>query len=125
MLTAPAQGALAVQVRADNKPVRRELAAIEHGPTRREVETERAVLHALHGGCSVPVGAFAQVSGTGVSVDAGVFSPAGDRSIRVQVVGADPAATGAEAARRLLERGAWEILTHLERQPRLQRERGA
>lgn len=125
MLTAPAQGALAVQVRADDEPLCRELAGIEHEPTRRAVETERAVLHALRGGCSVPVGAHAQVNGERVSVDAGVFAPAGDRPLRVRVEGGDPAATGAEAARQLLEKGAWEILAELERQPRLAWERRA
>ncbi len=125
MLTAPAQGALAVQVRADDEPLCRVLAGIEHEPTRRAVETERAVLHALRGGCSVPVGAHAQVNDERVSVDAGVFAPAGDRPLRVRVEGGDPAATGTEAARQLLEKGAWEILAELERQPRLAPERRA
>ncbi len=125
MLTAPAQGALAIQVREDDELLRRALAGIEHEPTRRAVEAERSVLHALRGGCSVPVGAFAQANDARVCVDAGVFAPAGDRPLRVQVEGVDPAATGAEAARRLLEDGAWEILAELERQPRLQWERGA
>ena len=119
VLTAPAQGALAVQTRADAKELIAELAALEHAPTRRAVEAERAVLHQLRGGCSVPVGAFARIAGPRVMLDAGVFAPEGDRALRVQVEGEDSETVGAEAARRLLAAGAWEILGRLEREPRV------
>ena len=124
MLTAPAQGALAAQVRTDDELLCRELAGIEHEPTRRAVDTERAVLHALRGGCSVPVGAFALVSDERVTLEAGVFAPDGDRPLRVHVVGDAPATTGAEAARQLLQMGASEILAEFDRQPRLETEHG-
>ena len=62
MLPAPAQGALAVQCREADRELRALLAALDHAPTRRAVDAERAVLHALGGGCSVPVGAAATVS---------------------------------------------------------------
>lgn len=119
MLTAPAQGAMAVQVRADDAGLRWSLAQIEHAPTRRAVEAERAVLHELRGGCSVPVGAWARSAGASLTLLAGVFAPAGDRPLRVEVEGRDPETTGREAARRLLELGAGEILAALEREPRL------
>ena len=125
MLTAPAQGALAAQVRADDVQLRRDLAGIEHEPTRRAVDTERAVLHALRGGCSVPIGAFAQVSGESVIVDAGVFALDGIRRLRVSVAGDAPAATGIEAARQLLEHGAMAILAEVERRPGFEPEPGA
>jgi hydroxymethylbilane synthase len=119
MLTAPAQGAMAVQVRADDAGLRWSLAQLEHAPTRRAVEAERAVLHELRGGCSVPVGAWARSEGARVMLQAGVFAPAGDRPLRVEVEGRVPETTGREAARALLERGAGEILAALEREPRL------
>jgi hydroxymethylbilane synthase len=123
LLTAPAQGALAVQVRAGDAALRRVLAGLDHPATRRAVAAERAVLHELRGGCSVPVGAHARVRGEQIVLDAGVFSPAGDRALRLEVMGRDASAVGAEAARRLLERGAGEILAQLEREPRLAWER--
>jgi hydroxymethylbilane synthase len=119
ILTAPAQGALAVQVRADDHALVRELAGFEHALTRRAVEAERAVLHALRGGCSVPVGAFARASGAGVALEAGVFDPAGTRALRARVEAADAESAGREAAQRLLEAGAAEILDALEREPRV------
>jgi hydroxymethylbilane synthase len=123
LLPAPAQGALAVQARAADRALLDDLARLEHAPTRRAVDTERAVLHALRGGCSVPVGAHAQVAGDRVRVEAGVFALSGERPLRVEVEGADPVATGAEAARRLLDLGAAEILAALDREPRLAWER--
>jgi hydroxymethylbilane synthase len=119
LLPAPAQGALALQARANDEALARRLVTLDHPTTRRAVTAERTVLHLLRGGCSVPVGAFARVEGPMVAVDAGVFSPDGERALRVEVVGATPEATGAEAARQLLARGAGEILAALDRLPRV------
>jgi hydroxymethylbilane synthase len=119
LLPAPAQGALALQARRADVSLARRLAALDDAGTRRAVTAERAVLHALRGGCSVPVGALARIEGRSVIVDAGVFAPAGDRAVRLEVAGSDPEAVGLEAARRLLARGAGEILADLMRVPRV------
>ena len=58
MLPAPGQGALALQVRAEDVAL---LAPLDHGPTRLAVQTERALLRALGGGCLAPLGALAEV----------------------------------------------------------------
>jgi hydroxymethylbilane synthase len=119
VLTAPAQGAMAIQARAGDDALLARLAALEDAPTRVAVEAERAVLHELRGGCSVPVGAHAIARAGALVLDAGVFSPRGDRNLRVRVEGGDPIRAGAEAARRLLDVGAGEILSEMDRQPRL------
>jgi hydroxymethylbilane synthase len=123
ILTAPAQGAIAVQVREADASRRRALGALEDSATRLAVEAERALLHGLRGGCSVPVGAHAVVRGTRIVLSAGVFAPAGDRALRVEMEGADPESLGTEAARRLLEQGAAEVLAEVEREPRVTWER--
>lgn len=61
MLPAPAQGALAIQVRADDHDLRERLRAVDHRPTRLAVETERALLSAVGGGCLAPLGALGEV----------------------------------------------------------------
>ena len=58
MLPAPGQGALALQVRAEDVAL---LAPLDHAPTRLAVQTERALLRALGGGCLAPLGALAEV----------------------------------------------------------------
>lgn len=62
MLPAPAQGALAVQVRSDASRLRAAVMAVDHGPTRVAVEAERALLRRIGGGCLAPLGALGEVS---------------------------------------------------------------
>jgi hydroxymethylbilane synthase len=54
--TAPAQGALAVEVRVGDE---KSVAKVDHTPSRLTAETERAVLAVLEAGCSAPIGAHA------------------------------------------------------------------
>ena len=58
MLPAPGQGALALQVRAEDVPL---VAPLDHLPTRLAVQAERSLLRALGGGCLAPLGALAEV----------------------------------------------------------------
>lgn len=62
MLPAPAQGALAVECRADDVDVEHLLqSTVDDEATRAAVAAERAMLAALEAGCSAPVGALADV----------------------------------------------------------------
>ncbi|ETA66516.1 hydroxymethylbilane synthase [Haloechinothrix halophila] len=62
MLPAPAQGALAVECRADDVDIEHLLAStVDDKATRAAVTAERAVLARLEAGCSAPVGALADV----------------------------------------------------------------
>jgi hydroxymethylbilane synthase len=62
-LPAPGQGALGVQCRSDDSDTLELLAALDHAETRAAVEAERGLLSALGSGCSLPVGAYATISG--------------------------------------------------------------
>jgi len=55
------QGALAVECRAGDDATRARLAEIEHGPSRRRVDAERAFLAELGGDCDLPAGAHATI----------------------------------------------------------------
>lgn len=69
---APGQGAIALEARADApKELLRLLAAVNHTPTRRAVEAERAVLAAAGGGCHLPLGAWARGGWIGAAADLG------------------------------------------------------
>ena len=59
---APGQGAIAVQVRADDQRLIEACGSLDHRPTRIAVEAERAFLRASGGGCRAPIGAFASIS---------------------------------------------------------------
>ncbi len=62
LLPAPAQGALAVEIRSDDDVVAAWVAAIEDPASRAAVLAERSVLATLEAGCSAPVGALADVA---------------------------------------------------------------
>jgi hydroxymethylbilane synthase len=114
LVPAVGQGALAIEVRADDMRLRRLLRPLDHVSTRRAVQAERAVLAALGGGCQVPLGAHAIPSADGALLHliAVVASLDGMRLIRVEREGSArrPAALGRAVARALLRQGAAAIL---------------
>jgi hydroxymethylbilane synthase len=110
MLPAPAQGALAIQCREGDRDLRLRLSVLDHAPTRRAVDAERAMLHALGGGCSVPVGGLAIADANHVHLTGGAFSLAGLPPARTQQRGTDPIAVGKRAADELMAQGAAAIL---------------
>jgi hydroxymethylbilane synthase len=99
-----AQGALAVECRADDDGTRDLLVRIDDPGVRAAVTAERAFLARLGGGCNLPCGALAHVGDDGsLRLDALLGSLDGRISLRARVDGRDPEAVGAEAARRLVD----------------------
>ena len=99
------QGALAVECRADDHAALEMLAAIEHGPSRRAVDAERAFLAELGGDCSLPAGAHATVASGGLLELTGLLaSPDGRSLLRETRAGARPEALGQAVARSLADR---------------------
>jgi hydroxymethylbilane synthase len=105
---APGQGALGIQTRGEDR-AREICAQLNDELTARAVRCERAVLAALGGGCQLPIGAYAEVNGPLISVQAGVFAPDGSRHVRTQAQGADPEELGQRVAQELIARGAQSI----------------
>lgn len=112
MLPQVGQGALAVECRADDGRTRSALAAIEHGPSRRAVDAERAYLAALGGGCELPAGAYAEVgAGGSIRLRAVLATRDGHVVLRHEATGDDPAELGAAVGEQLLdERGGRHLL---------------
>jgi hydroxymethylbilane synthase len=110
LLPAPAQGAMAIQCRAEDRDLILRLSALNHGPTRRAVDAERAMLHALGGGCSVPVGGLAVATDAEIQLEAGAFSLGTNPPVRARAVGGYPEEVGKRAAHDLMARGAAAIL---------------
>ncbi|MEJ1098406.1 MULTISPECIES: hydroxymethylbilane synthase [unclassified Pseudoxanthomonas] len=114
-LPAPAQGAIAVECRADDPATAARLTALDHAPTRCCVEAERAMNRALHGSCHVPVAAYAELRETRLHLSGLVGSAADGRLVRADKEGAAnaPQALGEALATRLLAQGAGELLSGL------------
>ncbi|MGQ0803229.1 MAG: hydroxymethylbilane synthase [Actinomycetota bacterium] len=103
MLPQVAQGALAVECRADDTATRDLVAAVDDPAARAAVTAERAYLARLGGGCNLPCGALARVAGDGaVELEALLASLDGRIALRASGSGRDPEALGTEVAERLL-----------------------
>lgn len=110
VLPAPAQGALAVQARAGDEAVLELLRPLDHPPTRRAVEAERAFLRTLGSGCSLPVGALAVEENGLLRLRGRVLRPDGSQSLTHALEGGDPEPLGAALAEALLAQGAAGLL---------------
>ncbi len=126
MLPAVAQGALAVECRAEDHEMRQLLAPLDDAATRAAVLAERAFLRRLEGGCQVPIAAYATISwelgvvalGSGTVHLRGLVGTAdGTQIIRGERHGpVDQALSiGVGLAEELLAQGADRILERLSR----------
>lgn len=109
------QGAMAVEIRADDDGIRELLASLHDVPTHLAVTAERTVLAALGGGCHVPIGAYGEFQNGEMALHGMVGLSDGSRILRATcraTVGDLPAAEalGRSLADSLRQRGAEDIL---------------
>ena len=114
---APGQGIIAVEIRGNDAKVGACVTAINDPVAEAALAAERAVVVRLGGGCQMPIGAYAAVSGDALTLTAIVISVDGTRTAHAEAHGrlADADRIGAEAAELLLSRGAGDILAGVER----------
>lgn len=112
LLPQVAQGALAVECRDDDERTRERLHALDDPVAHVAVDTERAFLESLGGGCDLPCGALARVGNDGTIVlDALLASLDGHIVLRTRVAGDEPRDVGVTAATDLLDaKGGRELL---------------
>lgn len=116
-LPAVGQGALGIECRADRADLAATLAALDDADTRWCVEAERALSRALAGSCQVPLGGFAEISGSSVRLRGFVASPDGSRMVCDELTmprSSMPQELGNAVAQRLIAKGAREILAELD-----------
>ena len=100
MLPAAGQGALGIEVRADDAELRDALAALIDRPTWLAVHAERAVSRGLGGSCSMPLAAHAQWRGETLHL-AAALGHAGEPTRPLLVAQASGGATDTAAAEAL------------------------
>ena len=111
MLPQVAQGALAVECRADDHETIDRVRAIDHADTRRAVDAERAFLSELGGDCDLPAGAHAVLVGDEIELVGMLASLDGRVLIRERRVDDNPERLGRAVARFLLdEAGGADLL---------------
>jgi hydroxymethylbilane synthase len=116
MTPAAGQGALVLQVRANDETTREAAERIGDEASLRELMVERAVVARLDADCTTPIGVHARVDGERVEAAAFVGLPDGSEWIRDRVGGEaeQPDAVGLLLAERLLATGARELLDRVE-----------
>lgn len=112
MLPAPAQGALGLEVFANNQLAYKFAAALDDFDARAATACERALLNELGAGCQVPVAALAHCEGDELECQALIAALDGSRLVRDSIRGRreEAQALGITLARRLLREGGEEIL---------------
>jgi len=109
-LPAPAQGAIGIEVRANDRRIRALAQAIDHEETHRAVETERRLLAGLGGTCRSAVAALATLEGDTIRLRAEILSPDG---FEVQACDthfpAGDSAAPLDLARQLLDRASLSL----------------
>lgn len=127
---AVSQGALGIQIRGDDAPMRLALEPLDDPSTHQAVRAERSCLAALAGGCLAPIGAWGHHDDDGrLELGGCVLEDAGDRvtkivaRVRADVVNADrpalsggPEALGKQLAAMLVDRGAEPMLARMRAQ---------
>ncbi len=118
MVPQVAQGALAIECRSSASPVCDKLRQIDHGPSRRVFDAERAFLSELGADCDLPVGAYGVLTGdqpgspgTTVKLTGVVANVSGSKLLKEQRSGENPEDLGRSVARYLLDdAGGSELL---------------
>jgi hydroxymethylbilane synthase len=105
-LPAVGQGAIGIEVRADNSRLRDILAHIDHADTSTAVACERAFLAALDGSCKTPIAGHATISGNAVQFRGLIARPDGTAAHDISGTGnrKDAATMGADAGREIKHR---------------------
>jgi hydroxymethylbilane synthase len=105
MIPQVGQGAMALECRDDDEVAMALLSVLDHNVTRRCVESERAFLSVLGGGCDLPVGAHATLSGERVTIR-GFIGALDGSEVFVDALEGVGSEVGATLADRMLGRAA-------------------
>ena len=114
-IPAPAQGALAVQIRDDDTELEEIVSRLDDKCSRITAETERVMLAAMHGGCSIPFGAYSKIHGDAITIYAMISDVEGKKYIQLSKTGSvdDAKIVAVKLAKELLEAGGKDILDEI------------
>jgi hydroxymethylbilane synthase len=111
-IPAVAQGAIAIEYRANDRATLQWLLPLNDVDTARCTGAERAMNRRLHGNCSVPIAGYCREIDSGLELTGLVGDAADGRLIRASATGAldAPEALGERVAQLLLDQGAGDML---------------
>ncbi|WP_059171304.1 hydroxymethylbilane synthase [Bacillus sp. FJAT-27445] len=105
------QGALAIECRENDSELLEIFEKFTCKKTALAVQSERAFLREMEGGCQVPIAGFATAEENGdITLNVLVASPDGKEVYRETVTGQNPEELGVKAAELMIEKGAKELI---------------
>jgi len=112
MVPAVGQGAMAIEIRAEDREVNEIVRALHHPPTAAAVTAERALLRGLGGGCQAPIAAVGEVADGRLRLRGLVAGPGGEPLLKERSEGdaANAEGIGFTMAEAFLSRGAAALL---------------
>lgn len=118
LIPAASQGVITVAGHSDKKEINEILGSINHKPTQICVEMERNFLSTLEGGCTAPIGAFAEIFDDQIRFKAALCSLDGKNSIATDesFVYNEEENFGEKFARIVLENGGKELMEEIKNQ---------
>ncbi len=118
-IPAAGQGALGIEIREDNLPLKELLAMLHDQESGLTVRAERCFLHALGAGCHTPAGAYAELSGGEMLLRGFVSSPDGKEMVTMKMLGRrdEGEILGELLARRVLKGGGSSLLAETRGEP--------
>jgi len=118
MLTAPGQGAIAIEIREQDNEVLEVLSVLNHNESAICVSAERSFLNRLDGGCQIPFAAHATIAGDILTIEGLVATLDGRKMQREAIKGNIKNATqlGIDLANSIKKNGGYEILEEVKRE---------
>ena len=118
MLTAPGQGAIALEIREGDNEILDILSVLNHKKSSICVTAERSFLNRLEGGCQIPFAAHATLDGDTLTVEGLVATLDGRKIQREKITGnsKDAIQLGIDLANSIQDNGGYEILEEVKRE---------
>ena len=118
MLTAPGQGAIAIEIREDDNSTLEFLSVLNHKESVICVTAERSFLNRLEGGCQIPFAAHATLDGDHLVLEGLVATLDGRKMQRETIKGnsKDAIQLGIDLANSIKNNGGYEILEEIKKE---------
>lgn len=118
MLTAPGQGAIAIEIRDNDNDILEILSVLNHSESAICVTAERSFLNKLDGGCQIPFAAHATMLGDILMIEGMVATLDGRKIQREKIKGniKDAIQLGIDLANSIKNNGGHEILEEVKRE---------
>ncbi|MCU4176315.1 hydroxymethylbilane synthase [Carboxylicivirga sp. N1Y90] len=115
LIPACGQGAIAIEIRENDKEVADVVKALHCENTYQEITAERSFLNELEGGCQIPIGAYATIKDGDLELVGLVALPDGSKELRATEKGKsiDAEKIGRKLGQQIIKLGGNEILSQV------------